>query len=338
MKKIIDAYSYDWRPVSHRRNKVENVEKYLNDFFGRSALVESSARVGIHQALKFFGLSRQDTVLVPDFLCRAILTIINVSGFPVKKADEKTKAVLVFHQWGYPQRMDQVMAEAKKRGLIVIEDFAHSFGSTYQGKLIGTFGDASVFSFAKCFPAYNGGVLVSQNKQLVESARSQFLASRGWRDTVFQYLAFRILKRCFTRGQWPFWLDALYFLSILFPRIGFSALKFLPPDMKSFKNELEMRKNHYRLLTSTIKKEYLLADQDPSIDVYPLYVPVFLPADKLPQAKDELLANGVQAEILHFDVNRNVFDSNYQKCLALPCHQQMQEDQFSRICAIINKA
>src|SRR3989338_6144946 len=145
-------------PLRIEGKKEKNVEKYLNEFFGRFSVVQSSARVGIYQALKFFKVSRQDTVLVPDFLCRAILTIINVAGFPVKTADEKTKAVLVFHQWGYPQKMDEVMAEAKRRGLVVIEDCAHSFGSRYKGKLIGTFGDAAVFIFAKCFPTHNGGV------------------------------------------------------------------------------------------------------------------------------------------------------------------------------------
>ena len=338
MKKVIDAYPYDQKPASHRGNKAENVEKYLNEFFGRFSVVQSSARVGIYQDLKFFKVSRQDTVLVPDFLCRAILTIINVAGFPVKTADENTKAVLVFHQWGYPQRMDEVMAEAKRRGLVVIEDCAHSFGSRYKGKLIGTFGDAAVFSFAKCFPTHNGGVLVSGNKQMIEFARSQILATRGLRDTLFQLVAFKVLKWCFTKGRWPFWLDALYFTSILFPRTGFSALKFLPPDMNSFKQELEKRKSTYRFLVSRIKTEYLLADQDPAIDVYPLYVPVFLAQDKLLQARDELLKVGVQAEILHFDLKRNVFSPQYQKCLALPCHQQIQEEKVAAVCDIINKA
>ncbi len=338
MKKVIDAYPYDEKPRARAGNKTENVENYLNEFFGRSSVVQSSARVGIYQALKFFKVSRQDTVLVPDFLCRAILTIINVAGFPVKTADEKTKAVLVFHQWGYPQKMDEVMAEAKRRGLVVIEDCAHSFGSRYKGKLIGTFGDAAVFSFAKCFPTHNGGVLVSENKQLREFARRQILASRGLRDTLFQLVAFKVLKWCFTKGQWPFWLDALYFTSILFPRIGFSALKFLPPDMGSFKKELEKRKNNYRFLFGKIKAEYLLADQDDTIDVYPLYVPVFLPEGKLSIVQDELLKVGVQAEILHFDLNRNVFEPSYKKCLALPCHQQIQEEKLAAACEMINRA
>ena len=338
MKKIIDAYPYDEKPRARGGNKTENVEKYLNEFFNSATIVQSSARVGIYQALKFFKVSRQDTVLVPDFLCRAILTIINVAGFPVKTADEKTKAVLVFHQWGYPQKMDEVMAEAKKRNLVIIEDCAHSFGSRYKGKLIGTFGDAAVFSFAKCFPTHNGGVLVSGNKQMLEFARSQILVSRGLRDTLFQLVVFKVLKWCFTKGRWPFWLDALYFTSILFPRIGSSALKFLPPDMGSFKKELEKRKSNYRFLVRKIKTGYLLADHDPTIDVYPLYVPVFLPEDKLQGVQDELLKVGVQAEILHFDLKRNVFDPQYRTCLALPCHQQIEEEKRARLCDIINKA
>lgn len=335
---MIDIYPYGKESASHFRNTKEGVEKYLCDFYDRPAVLQSSARVGIYQALKFFGFTRQDQILVPDFLCQLVLDIINVSGFPVKIPDAKTKAVLVFHQWGYPQKMEEVMAEAKKRDLIVIEDCAHSFDSTYQGKNIGTFGDLAVFSFSKCLPTYTGGFLASNNQQLIEYVRKDQAASRGWKSDLFWRFAFFVTKKKFIKKQWEFWFDGVYLKGILFPNIGRSTLKLLPPNGDSLKQELAKRKNNYRFLKNTIKAEYLLADQDSTIDVNPLCVPVFLPIDKMTTVQKSLAAAGIQSEILHFDLNRNVFQPNYQKCLAVPCHQQMNEEQVSRMAQLINYA
>ena len=334
---MVDIYPYTKKPIAHSRNTNGSVEKYLSDFWERPAVLQSSARVGIYQALKFFGLTRQDQVLVPDFLCQAVLNIINVSGFPVKVPDAKTKAVLVFHQWGYPQKMAEVMAEAKKRNLIVIEDCAHSFDSTYQGKNIGTFGDLAVFSFAKCFTTYNGGALISANQKLVDYIRGEQATRRGWKDNLFQRFAFLVAKKSFTKGQWRFWLDGIYLKSIFFPNLGRSALKLLPPNEDSLRQELVKRKNNYRFLKNTIKADYLLAEQDPNIDVNPLCMPIFLPVDRMAAAQKALVEIGIQAEILHFDLNRNVFQPNYQKCFVVPCHQQMNEGQLSQIAQLINQ-
>ena len=334
---MVDIYPYNQKPVLHSRNTQESLEKYLRDFWGRSVVLQSSARVGIYQSLKFFGLKRWDEVLVPDFLCRAVINIINVSGFPVKIPGAKTKAVLVFHQWGYPQKMAEVMTEARERHLIVIEDCAHSFDSTYQGKNIGTFGDVAVFSFSKCFTTYNGGVLISANQELVSYVRTEQAARHGWKDNLFQRFAFLVAQKSFTKGQWRFWLDGIYLKSILFPNPGRSVLKLLPPNEDSLKQELAKRKNNYHFLKNTIKADYLLADQDATIDVNPLCVPIFLPVDKIWTAQKALAITGIQAEIWHFDLNRNVFQPNYQRCLAVPCHQQLTEEQLSRMAQLINK-
>lgn len=67
-----------------------------------------------------------------------------------------TKAIMPVHLYGQPCDMDPIMAIAKKHGLYVIEDCAQAHGATYNGKIIGSFGDAAGFSF---YPGKNLGAL-----------------------------------------------------------------------------------------------------------------------------------------------------------------------------------
>jgi dTDP-4-amino-4,6-dideoxygalactose transaminase len=85
---------------------------------------------------------------------------------------ERTKAIVVNHSFGYPTDMDPIMAIAKKHGLKVIEDLAHSQGTLYKGKKVGTFGDVSGISFmsTKSLVAGEAGMLTTDDKEIYERA------------------------------------------------------------------------------------------------------------------------------------------------------------------------
>ena len=61
----------------------------------------------------------------------------------------KTRAIIVVHLAGWPCAMDEIMALAAERQLIVIEDCAQAHGATYKGKPVGAFGHAAAFSFCQ---------------------------------------------------------------------------------------------------------------------------------------------------------------------------------------------
>lgn len=91
-----------------------------------------------------------------------------------KKISDKTKAILVVHLYGQAANMKKVMDLAQKYGLKVVEDCAQSHGARYDGKLTGTFGDISCFSF---YPSKNlgafgdAGAIVTDDDELAEKAR-----------------------------------------------------------------------------------------------------------------------------------------------------------------------
>ena len=80
---------------------------------------------------------------------------------------DKTKAIVPVHYAGVACEMDTIMALAKKHHLKVIYDAAHTFGVTYKGRGVATFGDASMFSFhaTKVFHTIEGGAVCFNGEQ-----------------------------------------------------------------------------------------------------------------------------------------------------------------------------
>lgn len=90
------------------------------------------------------------------------------------KITKKTRAILVVHLYGQAANMDAIMKIARRHNLKVIEDCAQSHGARYHGKITGTYGDVSCFSF---YPTKNlgafgdGGAIVTDSVELAEQAR-----------------------------------------------------------------------------------------------------------------------------------------------------------------------
>lgn len=144
-------------------------------------------------ALKALGVGAGDEVLVPSntYIATALavtytgatpvfvepdIRTYNIDPMRLEAAlTERTKAVMPVHLYGQSCDMEPIMAFAKKHGLYVVEDCAQAHGATYNGKKIGTFGDAAGFSF---YPGKNLGALgdagatVTNNKTLADKIRA----------------------------------------------------------------------------------------------------------------------------------------------------------------------
>ena len=124
-----------------------------------------------------------------------------------------TRAVLPTHLYGLSCDLDPILALARRHGLKVIEDCAHSLGATYRGQMVGTFGDASFFSFQAFKPlnTFGGGLAWVRDadvaKRVSEYAdaepwptekRVESVLRVGWwqrtfiRPTVFTYSGFPV--------------------------------------------------------------------------------------------------------------------------------------------------
>lgn len=334
-----DIYPYNRDSVRSRaagKSETE-LDTFLTEYFGVEAAVTSSARAGLYLILKQLGLGRTDHIVVPDYLCRSVLYILNLLGFCVQEPNARTKAIFVLHQWGYPQRMDIIMDEAKKNGWFVIEDCAHTFGSTYRGQVAGSFGDAAIVSFPKFFPTYVGGAVISKRADIIASARDTRLEPRSWKHRVFDRWSVRAARQNYLLRKPPFLLTAIYIKSIHFPRIARTALQRFPATFENLQSDIARRKYIFRELKKKAGPKYHPASLDDDSEVVPLCVPLFFPEDKLQRAREMLKEKNIVADILHFDVNRNALRPQYKKCLAFPCHQYITDEELNDMCDVISR-
>ena len=88
---------------------------------------------------------------------------------------QKTKAIMPVHLYGHPFDLDPILAICKKHNLPLVEDTAQAHAAKYKGKIVGTFGAVSGFSF---YPGKNlgaageGGALITNNAEFAKRARS----------------------------------------------------------------------------------------------------------------------------------------------------------------------
>lgn len=172
---------------------IDKFEKGFAKYCGCShGVAVNSGTTALHLALAALGIGKDDEVLVSSFTNMATFFAVLYQGakpLPVdiekdtwninpalieEKVSEKTKAIMVVHIYGHPVDMDPVLEIAKKHNLYVIEDAAEAHGALYQGKKVGSLGDAGCFSFYanKIVTTGEGGMVVTNNAELSEKARS----------------------------------------------------------------------------------------------------------------------------------------------------------------------
>jgi dTDP-4-amino-4,6-dideoxygalactose transaminase len=86
----------------------------------------------------------------------------------------ETTGILGVHVWGRPCAIHELTRIANRHGLKLAFDAAHAFGSSFQGSMIGCFGEAEVFSFhaTKFYNSFEGGAITTNNDELAQKMRS----------------------------------------------------------------------------------------------------------------------------------------------------------------------
>ena len=116
---------------------------------GDEVIIPSNTYIATALAITYVGAT-------PIFVEPDIKTYNINPSLIVDAITEKTKAIIPVHLYGQACQMDLIMEIAKSNGLKVIEDCAQAHGATYNGKKVGTFGNAAGFSF---YPGKNLGAL-----------------------------------------------------------------------------------------------------------------------------------------------------------------------------------
>ena len=181
-------------------------EKDFAEFVSAPHVVAvNSATAGLHLALEAVGVRPGDKVLTTPFTFTATAEVVRYLGAdpvfvdidpdtfninPDKLAETarktpEAKAIIPVHFAGQACDMDAVMAVARERGLAVIEDAAHALPTTYKGRMIGTIGDVTVFSFyaTKTITTGEGGMAAT--KFVAHADRMRTMRLHGISRDVF---------------------------------------------------------------------------------------------------------------------------------------------------------
>ena len=207
---IQDAFAHNW--VAPLGKNVDEFELAIEDFLGdnRKVAALSSGTAALHLALVQLGVGYGDEVICqsftfsasanpikylgaspvfvdsdpvnwnmsPDYLEEAIVTRISQG--------KKPKAAIVVHLYGMPAKMDEILSVCRKYDVPLVEDSAEALGSSYRGKMCGTFGDFAILSFNgnKIITTSGGGALVSQSPEV--KLKTIFLSTQA-RDPAPYY-------------------------------------------------------------------------------------------------------------------------------------------------------
>ena len=207
----------------------------------------------------------------------------NINIDEIKDAiSEKTKAIMVAHTLGNPFDVDSILRIAKDNNLYLVEDNCDALGSTYKGRMTGTFGDFSTVSF---YPAHHitmgeGGAVNTNNPNLARIARS----FRDWgRDCYCETGASDSCGMRFTQkfGELPLGYDHKYVYSHIGYNLKATDLQAAVgvAQLKKLGTFIDLRKKNFKSLYNRIRQyeDYFILPKslpgtEPSWFAFPLTV------------------------------------------------------------------
>lgn len=332
--------------------EVQQFEQALTEFFGRPAVCVVNGTAALQLALQACGIGPGDEVLVQSLTYVASFQAISATGAkPVacdvepatltldwrdaeKRLTPRTKAVMPVHYGGGVGALDEIYAFAHRHGLRVIEDAAHAFGTVYQGKRVGGFGDIACFSFdgIKNITSGEGGCIVTDDAEVQHKVRDARLLGVE-KDTEKRYASQRSWEFDVTAQGWR------YHMSNIMAAIGLEQLKRFP-QMAATRQRLA---RHYdEMLRGQPRIQLLLQNYDLIVPhIYVVRICELLDRKTL---QDKFQEQGIQTGF-HYKPNhclslyRDTYaqqilltDAVFPELLSLPLHPDLDEEAVEMVC------
>ncbi|MCG8582519.1 MAG: DegT/DnrJ/EryC1/StrS family aminotransferase [Bacteroidales bacterium] len=197
LKEVLES---GWLTTS--RKAMEFEEAFANFVGAKYACAVNSCTAALHLAVEAIGIKEGDKVLIPTMTFTATAEIVRYLGANPVFCDveygtslltpsilsealikhKDIKAVILVHFGGQSPLMHTsdgtgIVDICRKNNIFLIEDAAHAFPAKFEDKYIGTFGDATCFSFYanKTITTAEGGMLVTNNEIIYKRAKTMRL-------------------------------------------------------------------------------------------------------------------------------------------------------------------
>ncbi len=190
---VVDSMKSGWITTGPKTVRFEQeFAKYIGC---KHAFAVNSATSGLHLALDAIGIERGDKVITTPYTFTATSEVIRyfdadpvycdidertlnidpllletVVQAAVAEFGTKVKAIMPVHMAGQACDMKPILEIARRYGLKIVEDAAHALPTTYDGNLVGTMSDITVFSFyaTKTLATAEGGMIVTDNDEMAK--------------------------------------------------------------------------------------------------------------------------------------------------------------------------
>ena len=330
-------------------SKGEFINKFETKFASyikvEHATTVSNGTVALHLALMALSVSKGDEVILPTLSYIASANSINYVGAkPIfidsekdswnidpKKIEasitSKTKAIMAVHLYGAVCNMEELKKICVRNNLYLIEDVAEGFGTKYNNKYAGTFGDVSTFSFYgnKTITTGEGGMVVSNDKKVIEKVKylkNQAVSNTKeyWHDDVgYNY---RMTNICAAIGLAQ--LENADLIINKKSQIASWYKQFLKDSNINFQKESTNSVHSFWMVSiivenKKIRDEIRLKLKNNNIETRPLFPPMHT----LPMYLN--------------DNSYQISESLSERGMNLPSYPGLNINQVSRICKIINK-
>ena len=333
----------------------EELKAYLGGPEDRQVICLNSGTAALHLAVA--ALTRPgDEVLVQSLTFVATFQAISAAGaVPVacevypetvtldledaaRRITPRTRAVMPVHYASNPGDLEALYDFARRHGLRVIEDAAHAFGGTDQGRKIGSFGDLACFSFdgLKNITSGEGGAVVTGDPGVIQAIQDARLLGVQ-RDTEKRYQGAR---------SWEFDVQHQgyrYHLSNLFAAMGRVQLGRFEREFKP--RRVELAQKYRRALAGTANLQLLAGDPGP---IVPHIFPVRVLNGKRDGLRQFLQDRGIETGI-HYKPNHllsfygggrealPVTERLYEELLTLPLHPGLEDAEIDYTIAAVSE-
>jgi perosamine synthetase len=210
--------------------EIAEFEKRIAQFVGMKFCVAFNSGTSALHAVLLASDIKGSEVIVPSFTFIATSnSVLMAEGKPVfadieeetfgldvedvkQKISSKTKAILPIHYGGCACNIQGLKELAEDHDLFLIEDAAESLGAKYDNKMVGSFGNAGMFSFTptKVISMGEGGVIVTDSKEIYEKLKlirshgrletADYFSSSNYMDYITMGYNFRMPSICAAQG------------------------------------------------------------------------------------------------------------------------------------------
>ena len=359
---VVATLRSGWLTTGSKAKQFE--EEFAAMVGARHAIAVNSCTAALHLALDAVGLREGDEVILPTMTFAATAEVVtyfrakpvlvdctpdtlNIDPDAIEKAiTPRTKVILPVHFAGHPCEMDRILDIARLHNLRVIEDAAHALPARYRGRMVGTIGDSTCFSFyaTKTITTGEGGMITTDNPQWASRMRMMSLHGLS-RDAWKRYSA---------QGSWAYDILApgfKYNLTDIAAALGVAQLR----KCERFWKIRERYASLYREGLCNVSELLLSPVHGDVQHAWHLYV-VRLDTERLRIGRNEFIEQlqrqgiGCSVHFIPLHLHRYyretygyeathfpVASKAFERIVSLPLYPKMTEDDIQRVVTVVRE-